>query len=224
MKPRSIGIIGGAGPLAGAFLLERVISLAMNMYGCYRDSDFPEIFLISFPFSEMLSPAIEKSKLQNELKHCFKQLRQSGATILALACNTLHAFLDEQEDLSDFISLPHVVAEAVPLSENPLVLCTSTSVQFGLHQQFFPCHYPDNLTQKQVDGMIDHILMGKDSQQMIESLKELIQAQTAKTIVLGCTELSLFSSELILNNKLIIDPLEIIANKIIETSFLNKRE
>jgi aspartate racemase len=67
MKPKSIGIIGGAGPLAGAFLLERVLSISNKTYGCYRDSDFPKIFLISFPFSEMLSPTINTAKLRDEL-------------------------------------------------------------------------------------------------------------------------------------------------------------
>jgi hypothetical protein len=44
MKPKSIGIIGGASPLAGAFLLKRILSLSGEVYGCYRDTDFPQSF------------------------------------------------------------------------------------------------------------------------------------------------------------------------------------
>lgn len=219
MKPKSIGIIGGAGPLAGAFLLERVLSLSNKTYGCYRDSDFPKIFLISFPFSEMLSSNINIAKLRNELSTCLNQLRNNGASVLAIACNTLHAFLDEQDELSDLVHLPRVLAEEIPLSEIPLVFCTSTSTQFGLHKRFFPCVYPDSQTQGQVDEIIDQILQGIDRITILEKLQKLLQAQAEKTVILGCTELSLFTTSLSLPNKLIIDPLEVVANKILEKSF-----
>lgn len=219
MKPKSIGIIGGAGPLAGAFLLERVLSISSKKYGCYRDSDYPQIFFISFPFSEMLSPMINTVKLRNELSECLNQLRKNGASVLAIACNTLHAFLDEKDDLNDFIHFPRELAKEIPLTEKPLVLCTSTSVQFGLHKQFFSCIYPDSQTQKQVDDIIDQILQGIDKKIVLRKLEILLQEQTASTVVLGCTELSLFTTHLSLSDKIIIDPLEVIANKILEKVF-----
>lgn len=220
MKPKSIGIIGGAGPQAGAFLLERVLSLSNKEYGCYRDSDFPKIFLISFPFSEMLSPIIDTLKLRDELRECLNQLRNNGASVLAIACNTLHAFLEEQDELDDLIHLPRSLAKEIPPLEKPLVFCTSTSTQFGLHKRFFPCTYPDLQTQGQVDEIIDQILRGIDQKIVLERLENLLQAQTEKTVILGCTELSLFTDSLCVPNKLIIDPLEVVAQKILEKSFL----
>ena len=220
MKPKSIGIIGGAGPIAGAFLLERVLNLSNKKYGCYRDSDFPKIFLISFPFSEMLSSMINTSKLQAELRGCLNQLRNNGASILVIACNTLHAFLDEQDELDDLVHLPRVIANEISPSEIPLVFCTSTSMQFEIHKHFFPCTYPDFQTQVQVDDIINQILHGIDKKTVLDRLEKLLQAQTEKTVILGCTELSLFAASLALPNKLIIDPLEVVANKILEKSFL----
>lgn len=223
MKPKSIGIVGGAGPLAGAFLLERVLSLSNKRYGCYRDSDFPKIFLINFPFSEMLSPTINTTKLRDELSTCLNQLRNNGASVLAIACNTLHAFLDEQDELDDLIHLPRVLAKEIPPLEKPLVFCTSTSTQFGLHKRFFPCTYPGLQTQGQVDEIIDQVLRGTDKRIVQERLEKLLQTQTERTVILGCTELSLFTHSLSLPNKLIIDPLEVVANKILEKSFLNNK-
>lgn len=220
MKPKSIGIVGGAGPLAGAFLLERVLSLSSKTYGCYRDSDFPKIFLISFPFSEMLSSTFNNAKLRDELSECLNLLRKNGASVLAIACNTLHAFLDEKDELNDLVHLPSVLAKEIPSSVTPLVLCTSTSAQFGLHKRFFSCTYPNAQTQRQVDHIIDHILQGTDKKIVLERLEKLLEAQVESTVVLGCTELSLFTTDLSLMNKLIIDPLEVVANKILEKSFL----
>lgn len=222
MKPKSIGIIGGAGPLAGAFLLNHILSLSGEVYGCYRDADFPQVFLISFPFSEMLCPDMNIAKLRKELSGCLEQLRKNGASVLAIACNTLHAFLDEKDELNDLVHLPRTLAEEISLSDTPLVFCTSTSVQFGLHKQFFPCTYPDTQTQEEVDRIIDQILRGADQSVILEKLRELIQAQTTNTVILGCTELSLFSAHLSMPNKQIIDPLEVMANKILQKSFLNR--
>lgn len=218
MKPKSIGIIGGAGPLAGALLLERILILSGSEYGCYKDADFPEVILLSFPFSEMLTPERDVLQLRRELRECLNRLRKNGAAVLAIACNTLHAFLEENEDLSDLIHLPRVVAEEIPASEVPLVLCTSTSVQFGVHKQFFPCVYPDSKTQLQVDGIIDRVLKGE--MQIVDELLTILRAQEARTVVLGCTELSLFTKSLSVSDLIIIDPLEVAAKKVLEKSFL----
>lgn len=223
MKPKSIGIIGGAGPIAGTFLLERIFSLSGEKYGCFKDADFPKVFLISFPFSEMLCPNMDVARLQEEIAGCLEQLRKNGASILAIACNTLHAFLDPKEELSDLVNLPGTIVEELSLEDLPLVLCTSTSVKFGLHKQFFPCTYPDARTQQEVDDIIGYILKGAERLVILERLEMLISELKANTVILGCTELSLFFTQLSVPNKRIIDPLELMANKILEKSFCNNR-
>jgi aspartate racemase len=217
MKPISIGIIGGAGPMAGVMLLQRIFTLAGSQYGCFRDVDFPEVQLLSFPFSEMLTDERDEAKVREELSSCLNRLRSSGATVFAIACNTLHAFLDQIPD--GLIHLPQVTAREIPYGEIPLVLCTSTSSQFGLHKRFFPCAYPSTEDQCQVDRLIDLILKGEN---VAEQLSLLIEKQRASVIVLGCTELSLFSKDLTETKKLIIDPLEIMANKILEQAFVER--
>ncbi|MDP1879862.1 MAG: aspartate/glutamate racemase family protein, partial [Parachlamydiaceae bacterium] len=157
----------------------------------------------------------------NELSQSLNQLRSNGASVLAIACNTLHAFLDETDKRDDLVHLPRTVAKEISKTEIPLVLCTSTSAQFALHQRFFPCVYPDLKTQKKVDDLIDLILKGLDKQIILKQLNTLIQMQSEKTVILGCTELSLFTSNLSVTDKLIIDPLEVMARKILEISFSN---
>lgn len=219
MKPKSIGIVGGAGPLAGALLLERVLSLAGSLYGCHRDKDFPKAILLSYPFSEMLTPKIDQALLRKELRECLEQLRKNGAEIVAIACNTLHAFLDENENLADLVHIPLTLAKEIPPGEIPLVLCTSTSVKFGVHKRFFLCEYPDAQTQTQINKIIDRILLGADHQSILKELLPILEFQKAHTIILGCTELSQLRN-ISLKNKIIIDPIEIIAKKLLARSFL----
>lgn len=217
MKPKPIGIVSGAGPLAGAFLLERVIALSMSKHGCHRDSDFPKIILLSYPFTEMLTGNIDTPQLQRELSDCLNQLRQNGASIMAIACNTLHVFL--QEDTEDLIHLPKAVAEEIPEGDLPLVLCTSTSAKSGVHKRFFSCSYPDAKTQVEVDAIIDETLKGTEKKIVLERIKKLLANREEKAVVLGCTELSLYTPDLKMPNQLIIDPLEVVANKLVEKSF-----
>lgn len=219
MQSKSIGILGGAGPLAGVYLTERVLSLAATLYGCYRDADFPKVFFINFPFSEMLTGQIDEIQIRKEVSGCLELLRKSGACVLSIACNTLHAFLDKEEDFENLVHLPKEVFQEIPPFEVPLVLCTSTSAICALHQKFFPCMYPDAQTQKKVDEIIDRALKGEERKAIAQELLQLIDAQTASTVVLGCTELSLLYKDLSTCTKFLIDPLEIAAKKVLQKYF-----
>ncbi len=218
MKPKTIGILGGAGPLAGAALLDRVLRLSQVMYGCNKDADFPKVILISFPFSEMLTGDIDIENVRKELKDSLRELRQNGAAVLGIACNTLHAFLDEDEQYDDLILLPQAVAGKVD-RDVPLVLCTSTSVRFNLHKRFFPCNYLDPERQRQLDEVIEWILAGKEETAVVQRLIEIINGVQTRTIVLGCTEISLFKDPLALLGIRVIDPLDILAEAILKKSY-----
>lgn len=222
MQPKIIGIVGGAGPLAGASLLERVFTLASSRYGCYRDADYPQVLLNSYPFSDMLTSEKNDRLLRDELSFCLNQLRAQGAEVLAIACNTLHNFLDAEQDRGDLIHLPRLLGEEIGAGEKPLVLCTTTSMEGKLHKRFFPCSYPEPSLQVKVDEIIDRILRGERPCAVVTDLLALIEQDAATTVILGCTELSLFAAELAVSSKRIIDPLEILAQKILEQSFKNR--
>jgi aspartate racemase len=218
MKPKAIGIVGGAGPLAGVLLAERIFALATLWFHCHRDADFPELLLLSFPFSEMLIEPVDATQVQREIGECLHRLRNQGAQILAIACNTVHAFLDPKDDQPDLVHLPRSVAASIPPGEIPLVLCTTTSARFGLHRRFFPCDYPKERDQKEIDQLIDLILQNVGAEKVLPRLQQFIESQPNSSIVLGCTELSLYSSRL-QGNKRILDPIEIAAEKIVQLSF-----
>lgn len=207
MRPKTIGVLGGAGPLAGAFLLERILRLAQTFYGCSRDGDFPKIILINFPFSDMLSASKEREKVQRELYLCLDELQKNGAEIIAIACNTLHAFLSDKPE--NLIRLPEIAVD-----ESALLLGSSTSAEARL----FPCRVPDRETQCELDEIIVQILKGQEKQAAVR-LSSLIQRTKESTIVLGCTEFSLIRERLKCPGKTLIDPLEIAALNIINRSY-----
>lgn len=226
MKPLSIGIVGGAGPLAGAKFLDYLFTFSSSLYSCYEDADYPEITLLSFPFSDMLSPQRDEKRIRQELSTCLQRLRLQGASVLAIACNTLHNFLDQKDDATGFVNLPRQLKEAIPQGKVPLVLCTSTSRNLGLHKNYYACTYPSPVTQAQVDRLIMRILQNQDAKNILCDLVELIEAETATTLILGCTELSLYAQELsaiLSSTKTLLDPLEVTAKKVLEKSFQFKK-
>lgn len=212
---RPIGIVGGAGPMAGVLMLEKIFRIAQERYGCHHDADFPKVFLLSFPFSNMLSSSVDSAQMRKELDSCLTQLRGSGAEALAIACNTLHLFLEEDKWSKNLVHLPKEVAKQLG-GQIPLVLCTSTSANAKLHYQFFPCRYPSAAAQQQTDQAIDWILKGEPDERVMAILSAVLaKEESASTVILGCTELSLLKNPLTRLGKKIIDPLEIAAETIL---------
>jgi aspartate racemase len=232
--PRSpkIGIIGGAGPMAGALLFQTIIQHCQEKYGAEADADFPYILLVSYPFADMLQNPSQTVTLQ--LQDCFKALAANEVDIAVIACNTLHAFLDPTTLCG--VSLVHIIEEtAAWVNQHDiaevLVLCTNTSAQVQLHRRFMRCIYPDVDFQTYINTLILKILTGKQTQQDAELLAQKLNAREEKGVVLGCTELSLLNTQFPLRSNglskpmLVFDPNQIAADKLCSYIFnkTNKR-
>lgn len=224
MKPKKIGIVGGAGPMAGVLLTERVLALASSLYQCQKDRDFPQVTLLSFPFSEMLTDRVQEDVLKKELECALKTLKQTGAEVLAIACNTVHAFLSPAMEAS-IVHMPLMTKERVR-GRKAMVLCTSTSVRKKVHSACFSCVYPGLDAQREIDFLIDRVLDGESLDLCGRELSRIIKAleQPELPLILGCTELSLIKGKLVTLEREIIDPLEIVAQEVVIQSFNNKEK
>jgi aspartate racemase len=218
MSYKKIGIIGGAGPSAGSLLFDKIIEIFQQQYGCKKDFEFPYMLLLNFPFSDMLSEDRCDAIIEKEISKCFHVMEKNNIDIVAIACNTLHAFLPP---LSSQIQLVHMVEETKKSIENqsqipPLVLCTTTASKKKLHQKRFACEYVNVDLQKILDRMIADITLGADLKMISE---ELFQLLPDHPILLGCTEFSYLNERAPINSKTIYDPNSIVAKKIAELYF-----
>ncbi len=210
----TVGIIGGAGPEAGALLFNQMIRLCQSRYGCWHDRDFPQITLISYPFSEMLEGEQDRETILEEILSVYEQL-QSDTVVMA--CNTAHAFLPEDFAPDNFYHLIKGTTQA--LSSTPLMICSSTSRKNRLHERFFSCSYPED--QEEVDAIINAVLHGDHSESIHQRLCKVMESSQATEVVLGCTELSILhdTSPLIVEGKTIIDPSLVAADAITKRTF-----
>lgn len=220
-KPR-IGIIGGAGPMAGALLFEKIIRVSQNN-GCKVDADFPFCFLMSYPFSAMLTQTYEKDIIEKQVEECFKCLETNNVSIAAIACNTLHSFLPK---IPNSIELVHMIEETKNFVKmqgwkQPLILCSSTSALTKLHARYFCCRYPNPSLQNTVDLLIDKITEGCCFKKASELLEDLCKDEGP--IVLGCTELTLLHDREPLKIEELCSPDSIVAEKIGQMIFQHEK-
>lgn len=204
----SIGIVGGAGPMAGVLLAQRLVEICQRDYQCQKDADFPRTILYSVPFAQMLLPGQQEQQETHVAAHlaeALEFLQGSGAKRIAIACNTLHAFLPPKADVVSFVAETERYIRQQGYRD-VLMLTSSTSRSKGLYS-FSGARWPDQRAQRQLDALIDAVLAGRGSP---EALRELIERQEpADAVVLGCSELSVLMQGHAQRD--LIDPLSIVA-------------
>ncbi len=202
---KKIGIIGGAGPMASCLLYKKIIQECQQKYGCKDDADFPEIILISFPFSPMITlgeSVQNKARIQAELQQCIDKLKTAGVEIFAIACNTLHSVLDAI-DLRNMrcVHMPQEVltyAKAKNLKKL-LVLGTPTTIKSGIYDQQIKTLAPSVRDQEKITTVIDTLLSGiiqkKDTTMLLRIAQEIGAHENFDGIVLGYTELPILQEQ-----------------------------
>ena len=240
ISKQRIGIIGGAGPMAGMLLYQKIIEICQKEHNCQHDADFPYIMLLSYPFADMLRDGITPEKrtlLASQIDECFSTFSQNGIQIIAIACNTLHLFLTpELMEKSLKFTFVHMIKEIRELLteknlKESLVLCSNTSANSRLHASHFTCSYPQEVLQHKCQAMIDLVLAGKESKEAVAEFtlelnhELLANAKRKMALVLGCTEFSVlnerfpFHAHGLSDQFSIIDSNEIVARKICNQIF-----
>lgn len=197
---KTLGVIGGMGPMATAYFLERVTMLT----GAQKDQEHLEIIVHSVPQIPDRTAFILGKSTENPSKLMLKtgkNLVEMGAQIIAVPCVTAHFFRNELE------SLPVPVMDGVQETAENLqdkkirkvgILATDGTVSGGLFQSVLSVRgietvLPDEKNQSRVMDLIyKDIKAGKTPN--YEKLKEIanqLKERGAERILLGCTELSL---------------------------------
>ena len=218
-----VGIIGGAGPIAGRLFFDRIIYWYQENLGAWQDQDFPSIILISYPFSDMLTAAHDKGTVKKELRLIMESLQAKN---IVIACNTLHSYIDDSVRSDSLVHLMKTTADFLSFEKpniKPFVLCTTTSAEFKLHERYFECGYPSIEHQIEIDNLIEKVLKGKHDKGAAATLEQIIlsEAKTEQKVVLGCTELSLLLHEYPILQDRILDPCDLAVKKI--CSLLNEK-
>ncbi|MEA5455173.1 amino acid racemase [Sinomonas sp. JGH33] len=221
MQPQEpvIGILGGMGPAATADFYTKLVRHTR----AHRDQDHPRTVIWSDPTIPDRTDALlglgedPTPWMLRGLKH----LEEVGATLIAVPCNTAHAFVPELQAHTG-VPILHMIEETVALLAASGVttaglLATTGTCRTELYQGSaqrwgLTVQVPGHEAQQKVMDAIQQIKGGRPSvaaAALVQAAQEL-QAQGAQAVIAGCTEIPLALSEEMLQVRL-VDPTAVLA-------------
>ena len=225
MKPKNnriIGIIGGMGPMAGVLLQNLIIEATPAK----TDQDHFRVICFTNPAIPDRTQSLQSDNGKSyvtAIRETARALIHAGATLLVIPCNTAHSRLKEIKQGLDtpFVNIVETAIQEVVRRYGPArkigLLATDATITNGIYQSAgkafnFEFLIPAPSDQKEITRVI------YDTKQGIYALTELLPIinrlveQNAEIIILGCTELSLYYSEISQINRPVICPLRAIAH------------
>ncbi len=198
---KTIGVIGGMGPLATADFFNKIISLTPAKNDSehipvivYNNTNIPD--RTSAILGEGLSPT-------KELIHTAKTLKNMGADFLVMPCNTAHYYLKEIKENVD-IPVIDMIEETVLIAKERGIrkiglLATKGTIDSCVYTKMLEKHgveyaLPDEEGQKAITHVIYNGIKAGDYSIDVSSFQRAINRMTesgAEVMLLGCTELPL---------------------------------
>ena len=223
MQKKTIGIIGGMGPLATADLFNKIV--LNTVAEC--DQDHLRVVIDNNPAIPDRTAALLDGG-EDPLPYLLKgaeSLISLGADMLLIPCNTAHGFYDKLTALID-TPVIHMVDSACEEMERRGIkkaglLATNGCVRAGIYQSFakkrgIELILPDETEQKTIHELIYRGVKPNnpkyDASAVRQTASRLIN-DGAEAVILGCTELPLAWPMYSLTDIPYIDPTLILARK-----------
>ncbi|MCR4942205.1 MAG: amino acid racemase [Campylobacter sp.] len=215
---KTLGILGGMGPLATADLYSKII--ALTPANC--DQDHLHIIIDSFAQIEDRTQYIlglGESPLPKLIQSA-TLLKNAGAQAILMPCNTAHFFADEIEKQVG-VDIIHIAKTAVnalklayPNAKDIAVIATSGTKKAGVYDKIL-CEYGLNsvsFSQKQQDNIMsciyDGVKAGKTTE-FVELMRDTLKSIKADVYIAACTEIPMFLPYLLDEFKFIDATLEL---------------
>lgn len=217
---KTIGIIGGMGPLATCDLFRKIIEVTDA--GC--DQEHIRVCIDNNTQIPDRTAAILGRGISpvEEMVKSARRLRDMGANVLIMPCNTAHYFY---KDVSESVEIPvlNMIEEtAAAIQKKGMqhvgLLATDGTIQSGVYADVFKkmnitVTVPSREGQKAVmDVIYKGVKAGNyqiDLTDFYRAVEELLDAG-AETLVLGCTELPVAFQEFHID-KPFVDPTQVLA-------------
>ena len=225
MKIKTLGILGGVGPLASVYFADLVVNLTD------ADTDQEHIPLILYndnSIPDRTAYILGRSDIDPvpRIVEDIKKLADFGSDFIVITFNTAHTFYDAFQSASD-VPVINMIDEAVnatlkarPNAKKIGVLATDGTLQSGVYKKAIEERglaylVPSEPSQRDVMSLIyDQVKAGKeaDLRQLLRVIDEM-RHMGCDVIILGCTELSVINKQhnLSLHSGDIVDAMEALA-------------
>lgn len=214
---KTMGILGGMGPLATADLFRKIVT--MTKAGC--DNDHIRIYIDDNSAIPDRTAAILSGGKDpvEEMSDSLRKLISCGAQCILMPCNTAHYFLPRLQAQTDvpFISMLEATAKACALQfpgKTAAILATKGTLATGLYEKALLAQDVSYLVpdEEEQDALMRVIYEGvkadadpEDYRKDMETVMNRLSAKGADYFILGCTELPL-AAQLLRLPQAMIDP------------------
>lgn len=223
---KTLGVIGGLGPMATAYFLQ----LLTQMSDAGTDQEHMEILLHSRPRIPDRTRFILGRSGENPLPQMMEigiDLKSQGAEAIAIPCVTAHYFQKELEEAIGIPILNAVEETALCLREAGVrragIMATDGTVSSGLFQRALAKKgistlFPDHMGQQAVmDIIYEEVKAGRPvDYPAFRKVTQGLLEEGAQAVLLACTELSLVKRDFDLGAGF-LDVLEVLARKAVLT-------
>jgi aspartate racemase len=242
-RPFKLGVVGGVGPAATVDFLRKVV----NNTPASRDQDHLRLLVEQNPQIPDRTEHLVGDGMDPTLAlyATCKKLQAGEADLIAIPCNTAHAFVEEiQSELAIpimnmlTVTVKHI-RETFPEVGKVGLLATSGTVASGVYRRALEDHElqevtPTAQTQARVMNAIygpEGVKAGFTSESSVADVDAAIDdlvAQGAEIIILGCTELPLLLPDAERttsggNKVTLVDPTDILAKRCVSAAMLWSR-
>ncbi|MCC2534491.1 amino acid racemase [Bacillus cereus group sp. TH204-1LC] len=198
-----IGILAGMGPKSTGPFINTVVAECQTIYGAKHDMDFPHMMIYSCPTPFYMDRPIDHEAMKKAIIEGAQKLESTGASFIAMPCNTAHLYFEElQQSLSiPILNIVDETLKAIPeTAKRVALLATEATVQAGIYQDgIAKCnieyiHY--ERWQESINQIITYIKSGE-----VEEARELWNALVLQlkdevdTAIIACTDLNVVASE-----------------------------
>lgn len=204
MQSPIIGILGGMWPYASLRCYQLFLESSRQHSWGRSNHDFPHIIIDSIPVRDLTDDLTSLESTIIQVRDEYLRLRSSGATIMLMACNTMHLYLDRIYDqTSDVSHISLIDTMSQFLIEKRYkhvgILWSLNTTRSGLYHRaligrwIIPISLEDDSLLKWINTIIAKTISGEeidieDRETMERSVDGLIR-DWAECIILGCTEL-----------------------------------
>ena len=224
---KTVGIMGGMGPMATADLIYNIVSQTK----AERDSDHIHLIVDSDGSVPDRTEAILHGGESPMPKLCTmaKKLEYMGADIIAVSCNTSHFFYDE---ICEAVNVPvmNMIDETARFvaksgAGEVLLLATDGTVKMGLYEKYLSrygvstLHMSDD-GQKEVMKLIYDCVKAGHYEFDVDRFRGMLRDAGAENcpVILGCTELPIAFKRFDISGFFTIDPSLVLAKAIIRAA------
>ena len=198
-----IGILAGMGPKSTGPFVDTVVAECQTIYGAKHDMDFPHMMIYSCPTAFYMDRPIDHEAMKKAIIEGAQKLESTGASFIAMPCNTAHLYFEElQQSLSiPILNIVDETLQAIPKNvKRVALLATEATVQAGIYQDGIAkrnieyIHYEQ--WQESINQIITYIKSGvvKEAHRLWEALVLQLKDEV-DTAIIACTDLNVVASE-----------------------------